>query len=145
MDKLKSVEKEICECVCLFVTIYLAVSMVKVDQYKVTVKIIVVDFSGGAKIYDKIRMELSGLEIGILINNVGVAYEHPDYFLNIPDDRLWQLINVNMASVVMVCVYVRVYVCVLYVCVVCTCVCTCVHIQLCVCRNLLHIMLLSSR
>ena len=89
--------------VCLLVCHYsLAVSMVTVDQYKVTVKIIVVDFSGGPEIYDKIKMELSGLEIGILINNVGVSYEYPEYFLNVPDDRLWQLFNVNMASVVMV-------------------------------------------
>ena len=44
--------------------------MVTVDQYKVAVKVIFVDFSGGAEIYDKMRMELSGLEIGILINNI---------------------------------------------------------------------------
>ena len=66
-----------------------------------TVKIIVVDFSGGAEIYDKIRTELSGLEIGILINNVGVGHD-PDYFLTLSDDKLWQLINVNMAAVIMV-------------------------------------------
>ena len=76
--------------------------MATVDKYNVPVKIIVVDFSDGADIYDKIRMELSGLEIGILINNVGVSSEYPDYFLNISDDILWQHINVNMASVVMV-------------------------------------------
>ena len=76
--------------------------MVTVDQYSVTVKIVVVDFSDAASIYDNIRMELTGLEIGILINNVGVSYEYPDFFLNVPDDKLWQLINVNMASVVMV-------------------------------------------
>ena len=90
LEDLKLVEKEICarECACLFVSMslyWLAVSMVTVDQYQVTVKIIV-DFSGGAEIYDKIRMELSGLEIGILINNVGVSYKHPDCFLNVPDD-----------------------------------------------------------
>ena len=76
--------------------------MVSVDQYSVSVKIVVVDFSDAASIYDNIRMELTGLEIGILINNVGVSYEYPDFFLNVPDDKLWQLINVNMASVVMV-------------------------------------------
>ena len=76
--------------------------MVTVDQCSVTVKIVVVDFSDAASIYDTIRMELTGLEIGILINNVGVSYEYPDFFFNLPDDKLWQLINVNMASVVMV-------------------------------------------
>ena len=89
--------------VCLLVCHYYhTVSMATVDKYNVLVKMIVVDFSDGADIYDKIRMELSRLEIGILINNVGVSSEYPDYFLNISDDRLWEHINVNMASVVMV-------------------------------------------
>ena len=79
--------------------------MVTVDQYAVSVKIVVVDFSDAANIYNKIEAELSGLEIGILINNVGVSYEYPDFFLNVPEDRLWQLINVNMSSVIMVGVY----------------------------------------
>ena len=73
-----------------------------VEQYDVKVKIISVDFADGPAIYDKIRIELSGFEIGILINNVGITYEFPNYFVDIPDDRLWQLINVNMASTVMV-------------------------------------------
>ena len=85
--------------------------MVTVDQYKVKVKIIVVDFSGGAEIYDNIKMELSGLEIGILINNVAVNFDHPEYFLNVPDDRLWKIIKVNMATVVMVGVTVAMCVC----------------------------------
>ena len=76
--------------------------MVTVDQYDVMVKIITVDFAAGPGIYDNIRMQLSGLEIGILINNVGITYEFPNYFANVPDDTLWQLINVNMASAVMV-------------------------------------------
>jgi len=39
--------------------------------------------------------QLSGMEIGILINNVGVAYDMPDYFFNVPEEKVWQLINVN--------------------------------------------------
>ena len=76
--------------------------MVTVDRYDVMVKIITIDFTGGPGIYDNIRMQLSELEIGILINNVGVTYEFPNYFVDIPDGTLWQLINVNMASAVMV-------------------------------------------
>ena len=76
------------------------------DQYDVMVKIVVVDFAAGPGIYDNIRRQLSGLEIGILINNVGVTYEFPNYFVDVPENRLWQLINVNMASAVMVGVVV---------------------------------------
>ena len=102
MDKLKSVEKEICEYVCLVVSTYsITTLLIIVEQYKVTVKIIVVDFSGGPEIYDKIRIELSGLNVGILVNNVGVTHG-PDYFLTVSDNKFWQMINVNMASVVMV-------------------------------------------
>ena len=102
IDKLKLVEKEICEFVCPFLMSFGSNVSHTVDQYNVSVKIIVVDFSGGAEIYDKISKELSGLEVTILINNVGVNYEIPDYFLNVPEDRLWQIINVNVAAVVMV-------------------------------------------
>ena len=66
-------------------------------------RIVVVDYSsGGTEVYNKIRTELSGLEIGILINNVGVTYEYPNYFDQVTEDRLWKLINVNMSSAVMV-------------------------------------------
>ena len=94
--------------VCLLVY-YIIVVMVTVDRYDVMVKIIATDFADGPGIYDNIRMQLSGLEIGILINNVGVTYEFPNYFVNVSDDILWQLINVNMASAVMVgLVYTRI-------------------------------------
>ncbi|XP_065884381.1 very-long-chain 3-oxoacyl-CoA reductase-like [Dysidea avara] len=82
-DKLKAVEKEI------------------LDQCNMLVKIVVADFSEGANIYDHIRMELSGLEVGILINNVAACYDYPEYFLEIPSERLQQIVTINTASVVM--------------------------------------------
>uniref|UniRef100_A0A8D0CUB5 Hydroxysteroid (20-beta) dehydrogenase 2 n=1 Tax=Sander lucioperca TaxID=283035 RepID=A0A8D0CUB5_SANLU len=56
------------------------------DQYGRKTRTIQVDFTDGQSIYPAIAEELQGLEIGILVNNVGMAYsDHFAYFLEIPD------------------------------------------------------------
>ncbi|XP_029409867.1 very-long-chain 3-oxoacyl-CoA reductase isoform X1 [Nannospalax galili] len=100
------------------------------EKFKVETRTIAVDFTLD-NIYDKIKMGLSGLEIGILaaqsclsgfmsmlviynksrtlgighkedlMNNVGMSYEYPEYFLEIPDldNIIKKLLNTNILSV----------------------------------------------
>lgn len=79
------------------------VVFVSESEFKVSVKVIAIDFTQGVEIYETIRKELTGLEIGTLINNVGMAYPYPEYFLDMPDgDKLcMDMIFCNLVSVTM--------------------------------------------
>ncbi|XP_073911665.1 inactive hydroxysteroid dehydrogenase-like protein 1 isoform X3 [Castor canadensis] len=68
------------------------------DTYKVETDVIVADFSQGREIYAPIREALRDKEIGILVNNVGVFYPHPQYFTQLSEDKLWDIVNVNIAA-----------------------------------------------
>ncbi|KAE8606274.1 hypothetical protein XENTR_v10010654 [Xenopus tropicalis] len=71
------------------------------EKFKVETKIIAADFGKPTEIYGRIESGLRDLEIGVLVNNVGVSYEHPEYFLEIPDleNTLDKMININITSV----------------------------------------------
>ncbi|XP_045895855.1 hydroxysteroid (20-beta) dehydrogenase 2 isoform X2 [Micropterus dolomieu] len=72
------------------------------DQYGRKTRTIQVDFTDGHSIYPSIAEALQGLEIGILVNNVGIAYsDHFAYFLEIPDaeQKITEIINCNMLSI----------------------------------------------
>lgn len=64
----------------------------------IEVKIIVADFSKGKEIFEKLAEQFKDIPIGILVNNVGLMYNYPMYVGEVPEDMLWDIINVNIGA-----------------------------------------------
>ncbi|XP_009768596.1 very-long-chain 3-oxoacyl-CoA reductase 1 [Nicotiana tabacum] len=70
---------------------------IKAKYGQIQIKSVVVDFSGdldeGVK---KIKEIIEGLDVGVLINNVGVSYPYARFFHEVDDKLLADLIKVNV-------------------------------------------------
>nr|XP_029728610.1 inactive hydroxysteroid dehydrogenase-like protein 1 [Aedes albopictus] len=63
----------------------------------VEIKLIAVDFSHGVTVFDNIRAELESIDVGILVNNVGMVHS-AGLFENVSEQTHLQVINVNILS-----------------------------------------------
>ncbi|XP_050526567.1 very-long-chain 3-oxoacyl-CoA reductase-B-like [Daktulosphaira vitifoliae] len=75
-------------------------------RYNVSTKIIQVDFTDKyPKIYNLIEKELHEMDIGVLVNNVGMGPPYPDYFLNYGENRTVydDILQCNIMSVTRMC------------------------------------------
>uniref|UniRef100_A0A182MKG3 Uncharacterized protein n=1 Tax=Anopheles culicifacies TaxID=139723 RepID=A0A182MKG3_9DIPT len=72
-------------------------------KHGVETKIIVADFSKGSEIYPHLEKELVSLDVGILVNNVGITHGTPMYIDEIPQKALWDLIYMNVAAATLLC------------------------------------------
>ncbi|CAG9759401.1 unnamed protein product [Ceutorhynchus assimilis] len=75
------------------------------EKYKVETKTIAADFTNRTDIYYNIDKQLNGLDIGVLVNNVGMSYPFPEYFLDLKnkDETYENIIRVNIFSVTNMC------------------------------------------
>ncbi|XP_014257410.1 inactive hydroxysteroid dehydrogenase-like protein 1 [Cimex lectularius] len=70
-------------------------------RFHVKTKVIPVDFSKGQSVFYNIETELKGVPVGILVNNVGKQYTYPMYLGEVPEQELWDIININVGATTM--------------------------------------------
>ncbi|KAG9446338.1 hypothetical protein H6P81_012466 [Aristolochia fimbriata] len=64
---------------------------------KTQIKNVVVDFSGDlSEGIQRIKEAVQGLDVGILVNNVGISYPYARYFHEVDEDLLRNLIKINV-------------------------------------------------
>lgn len=69
------------------------------SKYSIETKTCAVDLcAGDSKTFDKIASALKGLEVGILINNAGMSYDHPEYLDQLTIEDIHNLVNINILT-----------------------------------------------
>lgn len=68
---------------------------------KQEIRILPIDFGAlsGNLIYDQLEVELQNLDVGLLVNNVGISYPYAMYYNEIETSLIEDLISVNLRSV----------------------------------------------
>jgi 17beta-estradiol 17-dehydrogenase / very-long-chain 3-oxoacyl-CoA reductase len=71
----------------------------KAKYPKIDVRVLVVDFSSfDAVTRVKVDAELKNLDIGVLVNNVGISYPFTMFFHELSDENVEQLLTLNVNS-----------------------------------------------
>lgn len=69
------------------------------SEYNVDTQQLTVDFStADAQTYSQLSDSLSGLDIGVLVNNVGLSYDHAEYYDKIDDQLIDDLVAINIQA-----------------------------------------------
>lgn len=69
--------------------------------HQVETRTIAADF-GSADMYERIRDELQGLDIGVLVNNVGMDQRYPMRFDEVDANDVMRVLNCNTVSLLKV-------------------------------------------
>lgn len=71
------------------------------SRFNVKTKVIAADFSKGQTVFDHIEAVLKEIPVGILVNNVGRQYTYPMYLGEVPQQELWDIVNINVGATTM--------------------------------------------
>ncbi|XP_015125908.1 very-long-chain 3-oxoacyl-CoA reductase [Diachasma alloeum] len=69
------------------------------EQYKVETRIVEADLTEGQPVYAKIAKTIEELEVGVLVNNAGTSYDHPEIFTNVTEETIARILQLNVAGV----------------------------------------------
>ena len=62
--------------------------------------VVPVDFTQGQTVYDRLRNELDHLEVGLIVNNVGLSHKFAQYFLEVGQQRAREMVELNCQAMV---------------------------------------------
>ncbi|KAL7305442.1 hypothetical protein TKK_0002183 [Trichogramma kaykai] len=68
------------------------------QAYGVEVQYVEADLTGGLPVYRKIGEAIKDLEIGVLVNNAGRSYDHPELFTHVDEETIYKIIQLNVAG-----------------------------------------------
>jgi len=83
--------------------IYLNIIIKESINSAIEIKTVVVDFTEYQSIYSKLRTELRGIQIGMLVNNVGMATDYRVRFDKIEENEVRSIVNCNVMSMARIC------------------------------------------
>ncbi|XP_050459228.1 very-long-chain 3-oxoacyl-CoA reductase-like [Cataglyphis hispanica] len=68
-------------------------------EYRVETRVIEADLTEGQVVYAEIGKMTQDLEVGVVVNNAGTSYDHPELFTNVSEEVLAKILQLNVAGV----------------------------------------------